>query len=336
MNAISMSGANVRLARSVSVVEVEDATILHRGADALRVRGGAQLVAALRVGQLPDELPETACALMEQLHDLGWLVDASVDDQRGDARVSRQFGYLEMFGEPHALQRSLDRSVAAIVGVGGVGSLVADLLAAAGVRSLVLVDPDSVAADNLNRQLIFGEGDVGRPKVLAVRDNLLRRRPDMHIETHQERVGSDRDLDGLQVDLLFVAADQPADLMDRIWPWCARTGVAVMRASVGLERGSWGPLLDPGEGHCWPCFSRHLADRSSPLERAMARAGQSPTPWSFGPSNAAIASLAARDAIVFLAGARSQATETMWTLDMEAMSASSTSPSVGCGCVDRL
>ncbi len=64
-------------------------------------------------------------------------------------------------------QERLSRSHALIVGVGALGCSTADLLARAGVGTLTLVDRDVVEATNLQRQVLFGERDVGLPKAEA-------------------------------------------------------------------------------------------------------------------------------------------------------------------------
>jgi len=88
-----------------------------------------------------------------------------------DARHHRQRIIAEV-GE--AGQRRLEQASVAIVGVGGLGSPVALYLAAAGVGRLGLIDDQDVELSNLNRQVIFEECDVGRPKVEAAAVRLLR------------------------------------------------------------------------------------------------------------------------------------------------------------------
>ncbi|HEY9289555.1 MAG TPA: HesA/MoeB/ThiF family protein [Candidatus Dormibacteraeota bacterium] len=72
---------------------------------------------------------------------------------------------LEDVGE--AGQQRLAQASVAIVGVGGLGSPVALYLAAAGVGRIGLFDDQRVDLSNLNRQVLFTEGDVGQAKVLA-------------------------------------------------------------------------------------------------------------------------------------------------------------------------
>ena len=72
-----------------------------------------------------------------------------------------------------------------IAGAGGLGSNVAALLVRSGVRQLLIVDGDTVEPSNLNRQHYWPE-DLGRPKVLALRDRLLGLEPALDLETRQE------------------------------------------------------------------------------------------------------------------------------------------------------
>lgn len=79
---------------------------------------------------------------------------------------------VRLFGR--AGQSRLQRARVAIVGVGGLGTVVASYLVRAGIGSLDLIDRDVVEKSNLNRQLLFEEADVNRPKALAATEKLGR------------------------------------------------------------------------------------------------------------------------------------------------------------------
>lgn len=78
-------------------------------------------------------------------------------------------------------QQRLLASRALIVGLGGLGSPVAIYLTAAGLGNLTLIDPDQVELSNLQRQVIHGSADIGRPKVESAMDAVLRLNPAMQV-----------------------------------------------------------------------------------------------------------------------------------------------------------
>ncbi|TSD14590.1 adenylyltransferase [Haloglomus irregulare] len=88
---------------------------------------------------------------------------------------------------PEGQGRLLDARVLCI-GAGGLGSPVIQYLAAAGVGSLGIADDDVVERSNLQRQVIHGDPDVGRPKVVSARDFVARQNPDIDVEPHETRV----------------------------------------------------------------------------------------------------------------------------------------------------
>src|SRR5436190_15220660 len=76
------------------------------------------------------------------------------------------------------------------IGAGGLGSPVAMYLAAAGIGRLGLVDFDTVDFSNLQRPILHGTPDVGRPKLASARDRLQALNPNVHIETYETALTS--------------------------------------------------------------------------------------------------------------------------------------------------
>ena len=85
-----------------------------------------------------------------------------------------------------AMERLKSASVA-VFGIGGVGSYAAEALARSGVGRLMLVDDDTVAESNINRQLIALTSTVGREKALVMRDRALDINPDINIDARPVR-----------------------------------------------------------------------------------------------------------------------------------------------------
>ena len=87
-------------------------------------------------------------------------------------------------------QRKLKAASVLMIGTGGLGAPVGMYLAAAGVGRIGLVDFDVVEASNLQRQIIHGTADIGRPKIESARDRLRDINPHIEIETHETRLTS--------------------------------------------------------------------------------------------------------------------------------------------------
>src|SRR5919112_2028972 len=87
-------------------------------------------------------------------------------------------------------QRKLKAARVLLVGAGGLGSPAALYLAAAGVGTLGLVDFDVVDVTNLQRQILHGTRDVGRPKLESARDRLADVNPHVALTTYETRLTS--------------------------------------------------------------------------------------------------------------------------------------------------
>src|SRR5688572_29177387 len=83
----------------------------------------------------------------------------------------QRFGGLGRLYGAAALPR-LQAAQVAVIGVGGVGSWVVEGLARSGIGALTLIDLDDVCVTNVNRQLPALEGNIGRPKVVALAERV--------------------------------------------------------------------------------------------------------------------------------------------------------------------
>src|SRR5215475_7060242 len=85
-------------------------------------------------------------------------------------------------------QRRLKESSVLLVGAGGLGSPLGLYLAAAGVGRIGLVDFDRVDASNLQRQIIHGTSDIGRPKLDSAADRITELNPHVQVDRHPVRL----------------------------------------------------------------------------------------------------------------------------------------------------
>ncbi len=98
-------------------------------------------------------------------------------------RYSRHFSLPQVGIEG---QKKLKATRVLCVGVGGLGSPLTLYLAAAGIGTIGIIDPDRVESSNLQRQVIYTDNTIGQPKVEAAKAKLLQLNPFIQIETFQE------------------------------------------------------------------------------------------------------------------------------------------------------
>lgn len=125
------------------------------------------------------------------------------DDQLD--RYARHIILREIGGAGQA--RLLSASVA-VVGGGGIGCPAVAYLAAAGAGTIRVIDPDHVSLSNLQRQILFGAEDIGRPKAEAIQSAARRINPDSHVVAINQRLDTDNaDLLLRDVDVILDGCD---------------------------------------------------------------------------------------------------------------------------------
>ena len=92
-------------------------------------------------------------------------------------------------------QQKLKAAKVLCIGAGGLGSPVALYLAAAGVGTIGIVDFDVVDFSNLQRQILHGTPDVGRPKLDSAKDRLLAINPNVNVATYNTALSSENALE---------------------------------------------------------------------------------------------------------------------------------------------
>jgi sulfur-carrier protein adenylyltransferase/sulfurtransferase len=105
-------------------------------------------------------------------------------------------------------QKRLKNAKVLCVGAGGLGSPALLYLAAAGVGTLGVIDFDVVDESNLQRQIIHGQSDIGRPKALSARDSIKEVNPYVNVVVHETALDTDNVMDIFsQYDLIVDGTD---------------------------------------------------------------------------------------------------------------------------------
>ncbi len=111
------------------------------------------------------------------------------------AEVERYSRHLIIPDVGMAGQKRLKNAKVLVVGAGGLGSPALLYLAAAGVGTLGIVEFDVVDESNLQRQVIHGQSDVGRPKAESARDSIREINPFVEVRLHNVHLDSTNVLD---------------------------------------------------------------------------------------------------------------------------------------------
>lgn len=149
-------------------------------------------------------------------------------------------------------QRRLRASRVLVIGAGGLGSPILLYLAAAGVGRLTVVDDDTVDSTNLQRQVVHGVADVGRPKVESAVDALAGLAPDATVVPVMERLTAANILDLVaDHDVVVDGADNfPTRYL--VGDACTRLGVPHVWGSV-FQHDAQVSVWWAGEGPCYRC-----------------------------------------------------------------------------------
>lgn len=103
-------------------------------------------------------------------------------------------------------QKKLSKATVAIVGLGAIGSVSSELLARAGIGKFILIDHDTIDETNLQRQVMYAEEDVGKPKAAVCKEKLNEINSQIKVEAKQLHLTYDV-LDVLKADVILDCTD---------------------------------------------------------------------------------------------------------------------------------
>jgi len=152
-------------------------------------------------------------------------------------------------------QRKLKAARVLLVGAGGLGSPLGLYLAAAGVGTLGVVDFDVVDVTNLQRQVLYGEKEVGRSKLDAAAERLLNVNPYLRIEPHEVRLTSENALQILEPYDIVVDGTDNFPTRYLVNDSCVLLGKPNVYGSIFRFEGQVS-VFDARRGPCYRCLFR--------------------------------------------------------------------------------
>jgi molybdopterin/thiamine biosynthesis adenylyltransferase len=177
---------------------------------------------------------------------------------------------LETYGRQIALadidydgQVKLRNAKACIIGLGGLGSLIAPKLVGMGIGYLRLVDRDVVSRSDLHRQTLYDVDSIGKPKVEVALRKLSRLNPDVKLDPFPESLNS------MNARELISGVDVILDGLDRIEPryvvnrTCNELNIPYVFGAAIEAFGNLSTIV-PGKTICLECFMSGLKDDDLP------------------------------------------------------------------------
>ena len=187
--------------------------------------------------------------------------------KKEQVRYSRQIS-IPGFGK--AGQEKLKNARVAVVGAGGLGSAVAIYLVAAGIGYIKVIDDDDVELSNLNRQILYGERDIGRGKARSAEKKLGDINPDIEVTGVNERI-TEKNAAGLLKDV-----DAVVDCLDNfetryvINDAAIEIGIPLFHGAC-MEMGGQVMTVMPKRTACLKCvFPRAPPHKKTPILGAVA------------------------------------------------------------------
>lgn len=188
------------------------------------------------------------------------------DKLNNTGRYSRTSGYYGVSRNKSALSVLAQKRVL-ILGAGAIGSHVSWMLTTLGIHRIAILDFDVVEKSNLNRQLLYDEEDIGKPKVEVLKKHLHAMNSKIEIDVYQDKIVSKEQLRkyvSVGFDLVVRAIDSPHESVEWLNDICVALKIPYTSGGFLEYYGIVGPTYIPGITPCYSCYEN---DEDSHPER---------------------------------------------------------------------
>ena len=224
-------------------------------------------------------------------------------------RYSRQIMVPDIGGKG---QMHLRAARVLVIGAGGLGSPAAFYLAAAGVGTIGIVDPDKVELSNLQRQILHATSDIGKDKVESAKATINALNPDIEVKTYATRFAEDNATEIVSGYNFIVDGSDNFDTKFLVNDTAIRLNIAFSHAGIVRLQGQTMTVL-PRKSACYRCLFQ-----APPAPEEILNCQQSGI---LGAVAGTLGTIQATEAIKYLAGFEEEGliTDRLLTYDAKAM-----------------
>jgi len=210
---------------------------------------------------------------IEQMDQAGFLENAALgpydaqlteyDLKRWERNINFFGSFVNLQSNKYDMQRRIKNAKVALIGLGGLGSHLLYDLVALGVHNIRAVDFDKIELSNLNRQILYAESEVGRPKAEVAAERILAFNPHLQLDIISKKLGSLDDVSAIieGCDCVLCVADRPKmELIGWVNEACVRQRIPLINGGLDVQRSIYYTML-PGITGCVECWRRQVQQR---------------------------------------------------------------------------
>jgi molybdopterin/thiamine biosynthesis adenylyltransferase len=241
------------------VVSFETGTLTF---ECIKLFDGFHTIKAI-AGKTGVSIPEIK-SLVRSLKKENIIMEVSTRNLKEKSRYNRQLNFFASFETEKILREryleKLENATVTILGIGGIGSWLAESLVRSGVGRLQLIDPDIVDLSNLPRQALYSENDIGKFKVEAAKDKLMIINSRANIEGARKFITSPSELLPFieNSTLVINCSDSPSvsDTNDIVSEACFKLNIPhLLCGGYDGHLSFVGQTVIPYKTACWKCYS---------------------------------------------------------------------------------